>query len=202
MEDLGAITDAAEVLPPVNQARSTAIRRVQMAKSIWTAERTELLKSLFAGKLSCQMIAVELGEGITRNAVIGKINRMGLRGPEKRQPTVCKPARTSAGRTRKSRTTEPGKPLTLFWRAHDKPPLIPEDEQPVVVDFVPPNPVRLVDAGEFICRWPLGEPSSEMLVCGEPTRDQLGCPYCSIHAARAYVSSAPRKPWVEGRVGG
>lgn len=202
MEDLGAITDtAAEVLPPVHPGRSAATRRINMAKSVWTADRIDRLKVLFGDGLSCGLIAKDLGDGISRNAVIGKINRMGLRPPEKRQPSVCKPARTSAGRSRKSRT-EPAKPLTLFWRPHDKPPLIPETDEPVVVDFVPTNPVRLVDAGEFICRWPLGEPSSEMLVCGEPTRDQLGCPYCSIHAARAYVSSAPRKPWVEGRAEG
>ena len=44
---------------------------------MWTDERGELLKKLWAEGLSASQIAVELG-GITRNAVIGKVHRLGL----------------------------------------------------------------------------------------------------------------------------
>lgn len=203
MEDLGVITDTADIpLPTVHPGRSAATRRINMEKSVWTAERIDRLKVLFSDGLSCRMIAVELGGGITRNAVIGKVSRMGLRPPEKRQPSVCKPPRTSAGRTRKSRATEPGKLLTLFWRPHDKPIEEPETAEPVVVDFVPTNPVRFIDSTDQTCKWPLGEPTSAMLVCGDPVRDQSGCPYCTFHARVAYQPSAPRKPWVPGRAEG
>lgn len=177
------ITDTADI-PTVHPGRSAATRRINMAKSVWTADRIDRLKVLFADGLSCRMIAVELGEGISRNAVIGKVSRMGLRPPEKRQPSVCKPARTSAGRSRKSRTTEPPRPLTLFWRPHDKPPLIPETDEPVVVDFIPTNPVRFVDAPfEGVCKFPLGEPSAEMLICGEAATYRN---YCVGHARLCY----------------
>ena len=43
----------------------------------WTDERVELLKKLWADGLSASQIAAELG-GITRNAVIGKVHRIGL----------------------------------------------------------------------------------------------------------------------------
>ena len=43
----------------------------------WTDERVELLKKLWADGLSASQIAAELG-GITRNAVIGKVHRLGL----------------------------------------------------------------------------------------------------------------------------
>lgn len=48
----------------------------------WTDERVELLKKLWSDGLSASQIAAELG-GITRNAVIGKVHRLGLsnRGP-------------------------------------------------------------------------------------------------------------------------
>ena len=46
----------------------------------WTDERVELLKKLWADGLSASQIAGELG-GITRNAVIGKVHRLGLSGP-------------------------------------------------------------------------------------------------------------------------
>ena len=45
----------------------------------WTDERVELLKKLWQDGLSASQIAGELG-GITRNAVIGKVHRLGLAG--------------------------------------------------------------------------------------------------------------------------
>ena len=53
----------------------------------WTDERVELLKKLWAEGLSASQIAGRLG-GVTRNAVIGKAHRLGLKGrpsPIKRQ---------------------------------------------------------------------------------------------------------------------
>ena len=42
----------------------------------WSSERIELLKRCFHARLSCSQIAREIG--VTRNAVIGKMNRLGL----------------------------------------------------------------------------------------------------------------------------
>src|SRR5215471_15155770 len=46
----------------------------------WTSARTELLKKLFDAGLSCSQIAGEIGT--TRNAVIGKMHRLGLSRPK------------------------------------------------------------------------------------------------------------------------
>src|SRR5260221_129680 len=62
----------------------------------WTDERVETLKKLWTEGLSASQIAAELG-GITRNAVIGKVHRLGLSGRAK------SPA-SSAPRPRKART--------------------------------------------------------------------------------------------------
>ncbi|MGZ3259711.1 MAG: GcrA family cell cycle regulator, partial [Croceibacterium sp.] len=48
----------------------------------WTDERVALLSKLWADGLSASQIAAELG-GITRNAVIGKVHRLGLSGRAK-----------------------------------------------------------------------------------------------------------------------
>ncbi|WP_068080680.1 GcrA family cell cycle regulator [Polycladidibacter stylochi] len=48
----------------------------------WTAERVELLTKLWAEGLSASQIAAELGN-VTRNAVIGKVHRLGLSGRAK-----------------------------------------------------------------------------------------------------------------------
>ncbi len=46
----------------------------------WSSERIELLKRCFHAGLSCSQIAREIG--VTRNAVIGKMNRLGLSRPK------------------------------------------------------------------------------------------------------------------------
>src|SRR5690606_38717812 len=63
----------------------------------WTDERIEQLKKLWSDGLSASQIAAELG-GITRNAVIGKVHRLGLSGRTKAPSS-------SAPRQRKPRTS-------------------------------------------------------------------------------------------------
>ena len=45
----------------------------------WTEERVEMLKQLWTDGLSASQIARKMG-GVTRNAVIGKVHRLGLSG--------------------------------------------------------------------------------------------------------------------------
>jgi hypothetical protein len=57
----------------------------------WTLERIELLKRLWAEGFSSSHIATELGDGLTRNAVVGKIHRLKLPAPEKKQQSTGRP---------------------------------------------------------------------------------------------------------------
>ena len=50
----------------------------------WSEERVELLTKLWAEGLSASQIAARLG-GVSRNAVIGKVHRLGLAGRSGRQ---------------------------------------------------------------------------------------------------------------------
>src|SRR6516165_12541650 len=65
----------------------------------WNDERVETLKKLWAEGFSASQIAAELG-GVTRNAVIGKVHRLGLSGraksPSSPAPRPRKPRRASA----------------------------------------------------------------------------------------------------------
>ena len=67
----------------------------------WSEERVELLRKLWEDGLSASRIAAELAGGVTRNAVIGKVHRLGLSGRVKPQ-AVASTARarpkTPAGR--------------------------------------------------------------------------------------------------------
>ncbi|WP_291207720.1 GcrA family cell cycle regulator, partial [Hyphomonas sp.] len=62
----------------------------------WNDERVNTLKKLWAEGHSASQIAKQLG-GVTRNAVIGKVHRLGLSGratpsrPVKRPPRLARP---------------------------------------------------------------------------------------------------------------
>ena len=60
----------------IARGRGRAKREAGMG---WTDERVELLKKLWQDGLSASQIAKQLG-GVTRNAVIGKVHRLGLSG--------------------------------------------------------------------------------------------------------------------------
>jgi len=90
----------------------------------WTDERVERLKTLWSEGLSASQIAAELG-AVTRNAVIGKVHRLGLSGRSKPQvqpsrPTVAAPPRVKAAPSRPiaqsqpaSRPQAPVRPITI-----------------------------------------------------------------------------------------
>lgn len=57
----------------------------------WTDERVETLKRMWTEGQSASVIAKELG-GVTRNAVIGKVHRLGLSNREDEEAPVAAPA--------------------------------------------------------------------------------------------------------------
>ena len=53
------------------------------ANAQWSDDRVEKLKRLWADGLSASQIAAQLGGGVSRNAVIGKVHRLNLPGRAK-----------------------------------------------------------------------------------------------------------------------
>lgn len=152
----------------------------------WTDERVELLKKLWADGLSASQIAAELG-GITRNAVIGKVHRLGLSGraksPSSAAPRPRKP-RASGHMLRVSRPAIRGNTALAYdYDIEPEPELfeIPVDQRK-----------SLLQLNEHTCRWPVGDPGSEeFFFCGGETANEL--PYCSYHARVAYQPAAERR---------
>src|SRR5207249_7827152 len=60
----------------------------------WSDDRVEQLKKLWESGLSASQIAAELGN-VTRNAVIGKVHRLGLSGRAK-SPSTAAPRQRKA----------------------------------------------------------------------------------------------------------
>lgn len=69
----------------------------------WTDERIDILKQLWEKGLSASQIAEELG-GVTRNAVIGKAHRLGLKS---------RPSPVKAGGAKKAAAAAPKKPKVV-----------------------------------------------------------------------------------------
>jgi GcrA cell cycle regulator len=154
----------------------------------WTDERVELLKKLWSDGLSASQIAAELG-GITRNAVIGKVHRLGLSGRAK------SPAST-APRQRKSRThthmlrVPRTRGNTALAHAYD----YDVEPEPELLDNVIPIGQRrtLLELTEETCRWPIGDPgSTEFFFCGGQSLS--GLPYCAYHSRVAYQPPSDRR---------
>ena len=117
----------------------------------WNDERVELLKKLWADGLSASQIAAQLG-GVTRNAVIGKVHRLGLSGR-------AKTPSSSVPRVRKPRTTG----MRPRMRYHGNNALAPqydyEQDLDPLANVVPIGPrISILELSENTCRWPIGEP--------------------------------------------
>ena len=85
----------------------------------WTDERVELLKKLWQDGLSASQIAKQLG-GVTRNAVIGKVHRLGLSG----RAAPSKPARTVFKAPRPARPITPAAPRRIAEPHHHTAPAV------------------------------------------------------------------------------
>lgn len=157
----------------------------------WNDERVELLKKLWADGLSASQIAGRIG-GVTRNAVIGKVHRLGLSGratttrssnhrPRLRQPTVKRVAKPRFANVGNSA-------LRALYQAE------PEPYVPVAEELDIPSAERktIQTLTECSCRWPIGDPQTpDFYFCGK--NKVPGLPYCDFHARRAFQPPQVRR---------
>ena len=155
----------------------------------WTEERVADLKRLWAEGHSASQIAKQLG-GVTRNAVIGKVHRLGLSGratpsrPVKRPPRLARPKPQVI---RKNGTTTVVKPAPLPSVA------LPEEKAAQLEPQKLPNGdfVTVVNVKDTMCKWPIGDPADPAFsFCGRKAAD--GSPYCAHHAKMAFQPARKR----------
>ena len=162
----------------------------------WTPERIERLKTMWASGMSASLIADELGGGISRNAVIGKIHRLGCaaRGKTLRAENgaVLTPKqialadrRYAAGKAKKPKMQRfapimPGEVVSF----ESLPPAPIVDE----IMIAESRRISIVDLDNRTCRWPIGTPGADDFgFCGIEAADlENKRPYCAYHAKVAY----------------
>ncbi|MGB0907323.1 MAG: GcrA family cell cycle regulator [Maricaulaceae bacterium] len=153
----------------------------------WTEDRVEVLTKLWAEGLSASQIAKQLG-GVTRNAVIGKVHRLGLSGRAKpSRPTAPRTSKPSAPRTRTVARTAP-KPKAPRV-APIAPPPAPIEAKPLPSGEY----ATILTIRDHMCKWPIGDPSTDdFRFCGRKT--DPAAPYCEAHSSVAYQPSRRRYP--------
>lgn len=164
---------------------------------LWTDERVELLKKLWNDGLSASQIAAEFG-GITRNAVIGKVHRLGLSGRAKSpSSSVSRPrkARQAVAYPRPARPHATRGNTALASHALPFVDMEPEAEpEPELIDNIIPMGQRctILQLTEATCHWPVGDPASpDFFFCGG--KALTGMPYCGYHSRIAYQPVQDRR---------
>lgn len=153
-----------------------------LSHSPWTPELIERLKNGVSSGLTCSEIAAEIG--VTRNAVIGKIHRLGL-SPGR---PAASPARSCPPRARRPRTSPQRQFLRLVF-AH-APGLAGEEAAPPAVENM--RRCSLIELAPGKCRWPVGDPcAADFAYCGNDA--VTGFSYCPGHARMAYRVPARRR---------
>jgi len=169
----------------------------------WSDDRVEQLKALRDSGLSASQIAGEIGN-VTRNAVIGKVHRLGL-ASRSRPPSMASTSTTPAT-PRAPRKPRNVAPVVRTRNATQGNTALAEDfevtptveiavaPQPVVHDNVMPinHRMTLLELNEATCHWPIGDPSSpDFFFCG--ARSITGLPYCAQHSRIAYQPVSERR---------
>jgi GcrA cell cycle regulator len=165
----------------------------------WRPEDVERLRTLHADGFTMAQIARQLGPPLTRNAVIGKLSRLGITRakpskPVLRAPPVKMNLREQGNRHTAKNATAKAK-ATLRIAGGGMTFEASMDCQPLPVAGEPePLAASLLDLGAHACKWPIGD--GPFAFCG---RRQAAGVYCADHARRAFNPTATRKRDSHGR---
>lgn len=161
-----------------------------MTAVTWTDDRVEQLRKLWEAGHSASQIAAELGS-VTRNAVIGKVHRLGLSGRAKSQSSAAPRQRKVRAAPQVMRTVRPvARGNTVLAQVFE----VEVEADPIAQDNVVPMSQRitLIQLNDSTCRWPIGDPSTQdFAFCGG--RTLAGMPYCSHHCRIAYQPVSERR---------
>lgn len=157
----------------------------------WTDDRIAELTRLWSEGHSASEIAMTLGGGLTRNAVLGKVHRLkldarrtvvsarkpkvhGNKGQPKSNAIVARTIRRQEDAATKARRVP----------TRETAPPVLEEGDAGGVDVT--RLIGLVDLTNSACKWPVGDPLVKGFgFCGQPAAE--GKPYCELHCSRSYV---------------
>ncbi len=147
----------------------------------WTDDRVAVLKKLWLEGLSASQIAKQLG-GVTRNAVIGKVHRLGLSGRAAPSQPARAVLRTPRPPRAPSQPTVRREPSAIAHHPRPEPQRLYVPEEPGMA--------TVLTLGAHMCKWPIGDPSSdEFTFCGRRAEGA----YCVEHSRVAFQPAQAKK---------
>lgn len=181
--------------------------------SVWTEERVAKAEKLWREGLSASQIAAAV-RGVSRNAVLGMMNRERGRFPKRRdphasnkpraeRPKAAKPAKPATPKVKKAAggstpnfkaEKRSARLVNLGVRVVQAPAAsasAPFPHRGAALEGAAPGGVRFTDLTSRQCAWPLTDftdaDGPDMPCCGLPRRggNQPDSPYCAGHAARS-----------------
>ncbi|MEO1238401.1 MAG: GcrA family cell cycle regulator [Pseudomonadota bacterium] len=175
----------------------------------WTDERVDKLKKMWGEGQSASTIAKELG-GVTRNAVIGKVHRLGLsnrNGGGGSEP-AAKAAPKAAPETKAAKAAPAPEPAPAPAPSPALRKIVPAGQplppQPSANEISPEalakvseiekkaKRLTLMELTERTCKWPVGDPATDdFWFCGLAV--QQGKPYCEAHVGVAFQPMSSRR---------
>lgn len=161
----------------------------------WTDERVDELRKLWGDGLSASQIAKELG-WVTRNAVIGKVHRLGLSGRAKGPSQARMPGQKRVARGANYVPRAPRVNGRLNgdgrMRGQNGTSRAIYAAQEIIAA---PEPLRieLTELSERTCKWPYGDPVlPDFYFCG-CDKDDGPQPYCRYHSRLAFQPILDRR---------
>lgn len=178
----------------------------------WTEDRVDLLKRRWLEGLNAREIAKELG-GLSRNAVIGKVFRLGMSTPRKPVPEPAKEAKP-VDKTKAAKPSAKNQAATAKEAVPAAAATFPARRKIIPADQpLPPQPnpneiapealetvrkvekkakrIKLMELTKRTCKWPIGDPATQdFWFCGHPV--QVGKPYCEAHVGVAFQPMTSR----------
>ncbi|CAN1495127.1 GcrA cell cycle regulator [Rhabdaerophilaceae bacterium] len=157
----------------------------------WDDGRIERLKKLWSDGLSASQIAAELG-GVTRNAVIGKVHRLGLSGRAKSKPVGAARTRTKTvvKQVRMPVVSNRGN-LAVVEMVDAAVEVVHKPAAEAVIIPISRR-ISIMELREGLCKWPIGDPmDGNFAYCGADCG--AGRVYCEPHSRIAYQPQNERR---------
>lgn len=166
-------------------------------RNAWTDELCERLRKLHADGVSFTDIAADLGNGLSRNACIGKALRIGLvkRGPRTnpivRARAAARPKPKPVPQPKKTRSIVAIRGRSIGVVEVDEIEMRPMSAGIPAKDIPAEQRKQLQELRSHDCRWPYGDPgTADFFFCGGTKIP--GVSYCAVHARISYRQSSYR----------
>ena len=142
----------------------------------WTVEKIDKIKRLWGKGNTASQIAQIIGD-VTRNAVIGKANRLNL--SNKILPKSSVSASNAFYKEKSTDVPKRGRKVKFKSLIIEK-------------DFEPENPLQLEELNDNTCKWPTGHPNeSNFYFCGRKSLKDFS--YCKLHLLYAFQPKAKKE---------